>query len=73
MAGLLALLTLVTAAGLVGITASLVYALKGWSRAATQTQLALDRERECEDCEGRHRARPGGIAAADRAGECAVV
>jgi len=47
-AGLLALLALVTASGLVGITASLVYALKGWSRAATQTQLALDREREAQ-------------------------
>ncbi len=48
-AGLLALLVLVTAAGFVGITASLAYALKGWSQAATQTRLALDREREAQD------------------------
>ena len=48
-AGLLAMLALVTAAGVIGITASLVYALKGWSRAATQTQLALNRQQEARD------------------------
>jgi WD40 repeat protein len=47
-ASLLALLALVTVGGFVGITVSLAYALKGWSRAANQTELALKREGEAQ-------------------------